>query len=207
MSEIENIALFDLDGTLADYDSAMERDYTKLMTSWEKKNGLFVRSFVKDRWPNYAKNRIDIIRNQPGWWENLKELKIGFDVFYQTNELGFTPYILTKGPKSSPNAYTEKKNWVEKHVRKKNSETKIILTEDKGVVYGKVLIDDWPEYIERWLENRERGLVIMPAHRWNENFQHQNVIRYDGTNLETVRKALIIARDRKYKEELNLSKL
>tara|TARA_Y100000310_G_C20512920_1_gene729762 strand:+ start:436 stop:588 length:153 start_codon:yes stop_codon:yes gene_type:complete len=46
------------------------------------------------------------------------------------------------------------------------------ITEDKGIVYGKVLVDDYPCYIKRWLENRPRGLVIMPAHSYNRDFEH-----------------------------------
>ena len=57
---------------------------------------------------------------------------------------------------------------------------KITMTEDKGLVYGKILVDDFPEYIERWLQWRPRGLVIMPAHEHNEQFKHPNIIRYRG---------------------------
>ena len=80
--------------------------------------------------------------------------------------------------------------WFQKHVRPKAPEAKITITQDKGLFYGTFLVDDWPEYIERWLEHRPRGLVIMPAHSWNQNFQHSQVIRYDGTNLEAVGEAL-----------------
>jgi len=55
----------------------------------------------------------------------------------------------------------------------------VTLTEDKGLVYGKVLVDDWPPYIERWLTWRPRGLVIMPARRWNATFTHPQVLRYE----------------------------
>ncbi len=54
-------------------------------------------------------------------------------------------------------------------------------------MYGKMLTDDWPNYMIRWLEWRPRGLGIMPAQKWNEGFEHSNVVRYDGTNLAEVR--------------------
>ena len=78
------------------------------------------------------------------------------------------------------------------------------MTEDKGLVYGKVLFDDWPEYITSWLEYRPRGLVIMPNHPHNQGFKHPNVIRYIGSNWEEVRTALIKVRDRKPGEKLKL---
>jgi len=45
-------------------------------------------------------------------------------------------------------------------------------------------------YVERWLSWRDRGLVIMPANEGNKNFSHPQVIRYDGSNLEVVKKAM-----------------
>jgi 5'-nucleotidase len=59
-----------------------------------------------------------------------------------------------------------------------------------------VLVDDWPPYVERWLQWRPRGLVILPAQRWNEGFSHPNALRYDGSNLAQVREALARIRER-----------
>lgn len=66
----------------------------------------------------------------------------------------------------------------------------ITITRDKGLVYGKVLVDDYPGYIERWLKWRKNGLVIMPASKSNKDFKHEQVIRYDGSNLEEVSLAM-----------------
>jgi len=85
----------------------------------------------------------------------------------------------------------------------------ITMTGNKGLVYGKILVDDFPPYIEAWLKHRPRGLVIMPAHRWNEKFQHPNVLRYDGNSqqLKKIKKAMKIARDRRPHEPLDLTSL
>ena len=80
-----------------------------------------------------------------------------------------------------------KKKWIDKNL---GEDVDFTITRDKGLVYGKVLVDDYPQYIERWLKWRERGLVIMPANESNKYFNHQQVIRYDGTNLEEVSKAM-----------------
>jgi hypothetical protein len=71
------------------------------------------------------------------------------------------------------------------------------LTRDKGLVYGTVLVEDYPKYIKRWLKWRKRGLVIMPANEFNGSLRHPQVIRYDGGNLKDVREAM-----RKRKEEV-----
>ncbi len=43
----------------------------------------------------------------------------------------------------------------------------------------------------------------MPANDSNKNFSHPQVIRYDGTNLNRVKEAMIKAKNRKRGEEIN----
>lgn len=197
MGKIEDIALFDMDGTTCNYDEALIRDYLKLMSPEEK----MPKSFHDGE--GYIKERIDLIRNKPGWWRDLKEYKPGFDILNIARELEFKIYILTKGPSSSTPAWAEKIQWLKQHI----PDSIPTLTGNKGIVYGKILIDDYPPYLERWLENRPRGLGVMPAHEYNESFSHPNVIRYDGTNLEIVRKAMQMVKNRKSKEPLDLRNL
>ncbi len=186
------IALFDLDGTLADYDKKIDEDYNKLKSPGEEPYA----PFKKDEKP-YMKQRIRAIRNQPGWWETLEDYKPGFDILELAKALKFSIYILTKGPSSSPNAWTEKVKWVKSRITPVVPDIQVIISEDKGLIYGRVLVDDWPEYIEKWLQWRPRGIVIMPSHPWNKGFSHPNVIRYDGTNIDAVKKALEHAMNRK----------
>jgi FMN phosphatase YigB (HAD superfamily) len=183
----ENIALFDMDGTLCDHDSALARDYNKIKSPEEPPHKPF-----SDDVPEHVKDRRRLIRSQYGWWENLERLELGFNILDMAERLGFKIHILTKGPGSSPNAWTEKMRWIKKHV----GDVEMTITDNKGLVYGKVLVDDYPPYIESWLKWRPRGLVIMPAHNWNENFHHPNVIRCDGSNLDEVEKALKEAKER-----------
>jgi 5'-nucleotidase len=57
----------------------------------------------------------------------------------------------------------------------------ITITEDKSLVYGRVLVDDFPPYVDRWLKWRKNGVAIMPAAKYNETYIHPNMIRYDGS--------------------------
>ena len=66
------------------------------------------------------------------------------------------------------------------------------------------MVDDYPDYMSSWLNQRSRGLGIMPAHYYNQDFLHPNVIRFDGNNLDQVRDALQAAFDRDSKELLVL---
>lgn len=181
----EPIALFDMDGTLADYDKAMRRDMQRLQSPDEI-------PYVGGRHEaEYMKNRMDLIRQQPGWWRSLERYEPGFEILEAVLEADFQCHVLTKGPRRAKSAWTEKVQWCEENVR----DTPVTVTEDKGLFYGKVLVDDWPEYVTRWLKWRTRGLVIMPAHPWNEDYEHPNVLRYTGKEmLPEVRAKLMIIR-------------
>ncbi|HLC56317.1 MAG TPA: hypothetical protein VJJ23_03730 [Candidatus Nanoarchaeia archaeon] len=180
---IENIALFDLDGTLCDYDKGLSIELEKLRSPSEPP----IQMQIRDTTSKYLKNRADLIRLSESWWENLPKFKLGWDVLEVAKELEYKIMILTQGPKTNPSSWSGKKRWMDKNL---GEDVDITITRDKGLVYGKVLVDDFPEYIERWLKHRKRGLVIMPANNGNLNYKHHQVIRYNGENLEEVRIAM-----------------
>lgn len=173
------VALFDLDGTLADYDTALERDLKATLSEEDYANWR-----VNQEKPR-IKRLIRLIRSQPDWWVNLAQLKDGFEVLQIARDLMFSINILTKGPYNHPNSWTEKVAWCRKNV----PDASITITEDKSLVYGKLLVDDWPDYVTSWLEFRPRGLVILPDRPWNQGLEHPQIIRYKN-NLPEIRKAL-----------------
>jgi len=141
----------------------------------------------RDDAPAYLKARADLVKSSVDWWVNLPKLKLGFDVWKVAESLGYQRMILTQGPRLYPSAWMGKKLWIDKYMGKNMD---ITITRDKGLVYGKVLVDDWPEYIERWLKWRPRGIVIMPANSANLGFSHRQVLRYTGKNLAQVKEIM-----------------
>jgi 5'-nucleotidase len=196
MLDPEQIALFDMDGTLCDYDSALFKSLEELRSPEEKK----VFYSHSKKLPKYLKKRADLIKRNEFWWENIPRFKLGWDILRVAQKKGFKIMILTQGPKKNPSSWSGKLKWLLKNI----PETDITITRDKGLVYGKILVDDYPEYIKRWLSHRPRGLVIMPVNDSNKNFKHKNVLHYDGTNLKEIKKALDIVKKRKIRESLNL---
>lgn len=168
-SGTEPVALIDLDGTLADFDKAMETRMAELASPLELANP--PEAGTTQPW---VKARQKLIRSQPGFWEGLAPIPEGFAVLEKLREYRFGLNVLTKGPFSAPAAWTEKFRWCQNYV----PDAQVTITQDKGLTYGKVLFDDWPEYILRWLEWRPRGLVIMLDHAYNQEFSHPNVFRY-----------------------------
>lgn len=194
----EMVGLFDMDGTLFDYDGQLRRDLETLMSpNEEMPENIFDESIP------WIKARMHLIKSQPGWWRDLPKFQLGWDVYEAAIELGFCIDILTKGPRSKPQAWAEKVECIMRHFPEEVVPN--IVGKTKKRYYGAFLCDDYPPYVEDWLKHRPRGLAIMPAHHYNEKFSHPNVIRYDGTNLNQVREALEIVRDRKDREPLVLT--
>lgn len=193
----DNIGLFDMDGSLADYERQLVEDLEKLRAPeeppignvWEAENKL-----------PHLRARMNLIKAQPGWWFNLPEIGAGMQILREAMRIGFDCHILTKGPKKHPYAWAEKVQWVQHHI----GDLQIHVTSDKGLVYGKFLYDDFPEYILRWLEHRPRGLAIMPVTAYNKHLVHPQIIQWNGENLEEVVKALELVKNRNSGEPLNL---
>jgi FMN phosphatase YigB (HAD superfamily) len=172
------IALFDMDGTLADYDGQLLKDLQSIASEHEPPPVLYENI-------HYIEARRHVITSQVGWFLNLPKLKLGWDVLEIAKEIGYSISILTKGPARKHTAWAEKVEWCNRYLA--DYIDGVTIAHDKGMVYGAVLVDDWPEYVERWLEHRPRGLVIMPASKNNMGFSHPNVVRYDGSNFEEVK--------------------
>ena len=169
------IALIDMDGTVADYDGQLARDMNLIASPGEKPFESL--GWKRDEFPAYIQERMRLIKAQDMWWEKIPVLPSGMHIVRILETMGFNLHVLTQGPKRNANAWSQKTKWVLKNLP---METPITITRDKGLVYGKILVDDWPEYVERWLRWRPRGKVIMVAHPWNEDFKHPNAIRYRG---------------------------
>ncbi len=197
MTKIEDIALFDLDGTLCDYERALLEKLEELRSPHESQ----YTSPIRDA-PPYIKRRADMIRASEEWWENLPRLQLGWDILELAKNLDYRIMILTQGPKKNPSSWSGKKKWIDKNL---GEDVDVTITRDKGLIYGKVFVDDFPDYVNRWLKWRTRGTVIMPANESNKDFTHPNVIRYDGTNIDQVKKALRLAKKRGSKKPLDLS--
>ena len=179
----DRIALIDLDGTVADYDKSMIRYMNSIRHPDELpyEGRLLVKG--KEIEPAYIEARRKMIQRMPGFWRNLDKLRMGFEVVSVLKGIGFNLHVLTKGPTSSPNAWSEKVEWCAEHL----PEASVTISDDKSLVYGRILVDDWPPYFNAWLEKRPRGLVICVEHPWNKDIKHPNVIIYNDCNLYEVR--------------------
>lgn len=195
--DLAKVFLFDLDGSLADYDGALLADLERMRSPGEPAVAGVREAFGVP----HLRARIDAATARPGWWAALPPLEAGMAVYRLAREMGFDCQVLTKGPKYQPRAWAEKVEWCQRHL---GPDVDVHVVSDKGLVYGVALYDDYPRYAEAWLEHRPRGLVVMPANAGNRDFRHANVIRYDGTNLAEVERAMRVVFARRPGEELRL---
>jgi len=188
------VALFDLDGTLADYDYRMDEQMRRICSEVEMAALQGQGFHARDSWWHantpWMSARRKLIKAQPGFWRNLPRVERGFHVLEIARELGFENHALTKGPASNSAAWMEKVDWCQEHA----PDLHITIGQKKSLVYGKVLVDDWPPYFLPWLEVRPRGLVIAVEQSWNCDVKHPNLVIYDGRNLAEVRERMAEAR-------------
>lgn len=188
-------ALLDLDGTLANLADPMREAQIKLLGPGEEPR---LEADDEETYP-YVKARRRLIKAQTDFWLKLPRIERGFRIVRMMIELKFRLSVLTRGPKPHPHAWSEKVKWVRLQPELEKART-IVMDDEKAVVYGRVLMDDWPSYITPWLKVRPRGLVIMPDQPWNQGFSHPRVVRHTD-NDEEVRQLLIAQRDRVTAEE------
>jgi len=183
----KKIALFDLDGTLANYEAALRRDQIPLMSPGEE----FPPS-LHEEMPPHWEARVNLIRCKPKWWQKLEILPEGIALLQLARDIGFQINILTKGPSSyaTANSWTEKRKWCHCKIAPLAPGYRVTITEDKGDVYGRVLVDDYPKYMDAWLEHRPKGMGIMPAQAWNVGYSHPRVVRYEGSSQLDVARAI-----------------
>ena len=109
------IIMIDLDGVLADFD--------------KRKAELEAEGFKGDKLFSHpsAYKDLELIPGAVKAWELLQD-------DYET-------YFLSTPPWSNPDAWAEKRKWVDQHFGK-SAHKKLILTHNKGLVKGDYLIDD-----------------------------------------------------------------
>jgi hypothetical protein len=181
---IETIALFDMDDTLFDHNGQLMSDLKRL----KEPNEPLIDAPDVFSLPSYLIKKSRKIRESKEWWANLPRFQLGWDLWNLAEELEFKREILTKASLKNPNMWLGKVECIIKHFGTTSPLT--ITSSEKSRHYGRVLVDDFPPYILDWLNHRPRGLVIMPAHKYNEQVSHPQIIRYTGENLEQVKVAL-----------------
>lgn len=169
----DRIALFDMDGTIADYEGKLIKDLARLGPEPLPND-------LHGHVPYWVRNRMNLIKSREGWWRSIPRINSGLSLISLCTEIGFKVHVLTQGPLKTHNAWGEKLAWCEDHVKLRAPDYGISITrKGKGLHYGRVFVDDWPPFMLEWLRHRPRGLGLMPETNSNKDFTHSQVIKYD----------------------------
>lgn len=182
----DKIALFDMDGSLADLSAAMTTKLMEMASPLELSSNMDPRQFITKS-PPWLRARKHAIKRVPGFWEHLEPIQFGLDLYQMFGELGYRRIVLTRGPRRNSQAWAEKVRWCERYV----PDAEITVTLEKGLYHGTVLYDDYPPYIESWLKWHAKGRVIMLDGPINQKFQHPQVLRVTREPLSSQRDAIL----------------
>jgi 5'(3')-deoxyribonucleotidase len=115
MKTDKDIILIDMDGVLCNF----EKRYISLLDSGIKQHKVW---------------------KHPDLYKDLEPMN-GAIAAWELLSTKFDTYILSTPPWSSPLAWSQKREWVEKYLGK-SAKKKLILCHNKGMIKGKYLIDD-----------------------------------------------------------------
>jgi 5'-nucleotidase len=138
------IILIDMDGVIADYEvgflQAWRLKYPTLPYISVEERALF---YLHEQYPKELSDNIRTILTTPKFFQNLPEIKGAKEALYTMEELGYDIFICTSPINQYENCVSEKYNWVAEHFGFDWTK-KIIMTKDKTLIYGDILIDDKP---------------------------------------------------------------
>ena len=136
--------LVDMDGVLADWEAKFlstwrERHPEKHYVPIEERSSFYVTE-------NYPREWREIVRSiyvAPGFYRTLEPIEGGVEAIREMLELGHEVFVCTSPLSDYRNCVLEKYEWVEQFLGD-DWIPRLILTKDKTLVKGDILIDDNP---------------------------------------------------------------
>jgi len=139
------IILIDMDDVIADFDGEF---YAKWCLKYPHKQIAHpdhrTKFYIKDESPPEYRDLIYSLCSENGFIRSLPEIPGAVNALKQIKKLGNSVFICTSPLLYYENNVLEKYLWVEEHLGRNWTEN-IILTRDKTIVRGDILIDDKPE--------------------------------------------------------------
>lgn len=132
------IVLVDMDNTIVDYSASI---VIGLREKYPDAN------ITRENWQTLQLNDLHynrkIIQSQPQFFKNLKPLHGAFEALKEMEREGYCVFIVSSPSISGTTCHSDKCEWVKQHFGDKWAK-KLVLTKDKTIVMGDVLIDDKP---------------------------------------------------------------
>lgn len=139
------VVLIDQDGVLAKYDKRiLEVVAGEFPDEPKLKEDTLVLFDTHLHYSPQNQDEINRIALRQGFFENLEPMEGAIEALHDLLSSGYNVRICTAPKKIFRYCVTEKLAWIEKHLGKEFV-TRTIITRDKTLVRGNILIDDKPE--------------------------------------------------------------
>jgi 5'-nucleotidase len=137
--------LIDMDGVLADFEAgfleAWRAQHPELPYIPVAERQLF---YLSEEYPSELRPLVREVLTAPGFFRNLAPLPGGLEALQALEGLGHQVFICTSPLRAYQNCVGEKFAWVDAHLGQAWVK-RIVLTSDKTLVQGDILVDDRPE--------------------------------------------------------------
>lgn len=142
----KKIILVDMDGVLADFEGRFLEIWKKKFphhphVPLEKRETFY----LEEDYPEGLEKDIGDIFSAPGFFENLDIIPGSKEALTKMEALGHKVLICTSPTSKYENCVLEKYHWVSRNLGYEWTK-KMIVTKDKTLVIGDMLIDDKPEH-------------------------------------------------------------
>jgi len=99
---------------------------------------------MKEQYPQEVWDLVKEVYNSPGFIRSLPVVQGSIEAIKELSSRGYEVFICSAPLSNYENCVLEKHEWIEEHLGREWTR-KLILTRDKTLVKGKLLIDDRPE--------------------------------------------------------------
>jgi 5'-nucleotidase len=155
-----SVVLVDMDGVLADWYGSM--------FDWLEEGGVDPEGLDETRWDLGAtemqRKAIRAIQATPGFYAGLNPIGGAVEGMYLLRDLGATVKLCSTPDATNPTCASDKVDWVANHLGTAWVKD-LILTHDKTLVRGAILIDDKPEITGAVVPEWEHVLFDQPYNR------------------------------------------
>jgi len=178
--------LIDQDNVLADFDGGFLKEWRaqypdEVFVSFEDRKEFYT---YKD-YPEELKDKIRAVYTAPGFIKNLTLIDGALEAVTQLIKLGHDVRICTSPLSNYENCVLEKYAWVEQHFGR-DFIKRIVLTKDKTLIRGDILIDDKPVVTGLFYPEWRHIIFDRP---WNKDVHGKRII--DWGNYKTVLEEVI----------------
>lgn len=153
---MQYVILIDMDNVLADFDKAFIFEYYR---KFPKRSivpiSMRENYYIKDDYPKKFHNDIESIYNESGFYKKLEPIEGAIEAFIDISKI-FNTYICTSPLQTNPTCIEDKTWWIRNYLGN-NFIKKTIISHDKTLINGDILIDDNPKI---------NGVILFP--KWKQ---------------------------------------